>query len=83
MTSLLLSVEHVFAEVLPNNKASFVEQVKQQRNSKGNGRRVVAMVGDGINDAPALASSDVGIAIGAGTVSIIKFFCEFFCRWVF
>ncbi|MGA8080817.1 MAG: heavy metal translocating P-type ATPase [Candidatus Nitrosopolaris sp.] len=61
-----LGIDRVIAQVFPEQKEQVISKLKNEDRGRGQ-RTIVAMVGDGINDAPALATADLGIAIGSGT----------------
>ena len=60
-----LGIDEVFAQIMPGDKANIIRQLQNAHNPEQ--RRWVAMVGDGINDAPALAAADIGMAMSTGT----------------
>lgn len=62
-----IGIDKVIAQVLPQQKEEIISKIKSEGKERKKAGAVVAMVGDGINDAPALAKADLGIAIGSGT----------------
>lgn len=62
-----VGIDTAIAQVQPDGKAYWIEQLQHQRDAGSTSSELIAMVGDGINDAPALAQADLGIAIGTGT----------------
>ncbi len=62
-----VGIDTVIAQVRPDGKAYWIERLQAQRDADKRNDELIAMVGDGINDAPALAQADLGIAIGTGT----------------
>lgn len=65
--SLGLNAEDVLADIRPAGKAEVIKHLQSHHAAKGGAPNIVAMVGDGINDAPALAQADIGIALNSGT----------------
>ena len=61
----IIGIDEVFAQIMPNNKADMIR--KLQSSGRDGERQWVAMVGDGVNDAPALATADIGMAMSTGT----------------
>jgi Cu+-exporting ATPase len=61
-----VGIEHIFANVLPEGKVDVITSIQNEQKQERQ-HRFVAMIGDGINDAPALTVADIGIAIGSGT----------------
>lgn len=62
-----VGIDTVIAQVRPDGKAYWIQRLQEERDRSGDHDALIAMVGDGINDAPALAQADLGIAMGTGT----------------